>query len=70
VLRDPRSSKSTKTLAGAAFSVRAQVMKGGVAYIVRNNRIDSTLVTSARSVQTIKQGAAKYSKALRRFAKK
>jgi hypothetical protein len=70
VLRNPRATKSAKSVAGSALTQRSQVKKGGTAYIVRGIEAESTVVTSSTSVRTINEGASKYGKALSRLANK
>ena len=70
VLRNPRATKSAKSVAGSALTQHNQVKKGGTAYIVRGKEKTTTVVTSAASVHAINKGASKYGKALSRLAKK
>lgn len=69
-LRNPRATKTAKSMAGSALTQRSQIKKGGTAYIVRSDKADSIVVTTATSVRTIDKGALKYGKALSRLAKK
>lgn len=70
VLSNSDSTVLAKTSAGKNMAAHRQVRMGGKAYVVRDFDVESTHVSSARSVNTIKDGASKYSKALRRLAKK
>ncbi len=69
-LRDPNASKKSKSAAGSSMSQLSQVKKGGAAYHVRGIDVDTTVVSSATSVHTLREGATKYRKVLSRLAKK
>ncbi len=70
VLRDPSASKEAKSVAGSSMSQLSQVKKGGAAYHVTGIEVNSTVVATATSVHTVREGASKYRKALSRLAKK
>ena len=70
VLRDSKSTKKAKSLAASALAQRNEVKKGGAAYVIRSGKHERSLVTKSGSVKSVKKGAKKYDKALRRLAKK
>ena len=70
VLRSPSASKEAKSVAGSSMSQLSQVKKGGAAYHVIGVEVDSTVVVTATSVHTVREGASKYRKVLSRLAKK
>lgn len=70
VLRDPNASRKSKTIAGSSMSQLSEVKKGGVAYHITGTDADSTVVSTATSVHSIKETTGKYRKVLSRLAKK